>query len=194
MNARVPKAGGNRRVSEIIFDEKTSEISFQALQPSRQCRYIHQSLQSRARYLAVVSVDKFSFRSRNPVAEPDENTEILFEIGEVNLELVSPIPRGPACYSRRRPLRKRVALGRSLGIVVRLPFQMKIQKCLRYRKQRFLIPLLHRWRRPTPAERACSSPAASEKGKGKQNVLPSGQRCRPADFTFLSAETRSSSI
>ncbi|CAL6006476.1 Hypothetical_protein [Hexamita inflata] len=61
---------------------------------------------------------------------------------------------------------------------------MKIQKCLRYRKQRFPIPLLHRWRRPTPAERACSSPAAGEKGKGKQTELPADQRCRPAGFDF----------
>ncbi|CAL6069727.1 Hypothetical_protein [Hexamita inflata] len=192
MNAHVPKAGSNRRVSETIFDEKTSEVSFQALQPDRQCRYIHQSGQNRARQRPPASKGVFDFRSRNPAAEPDENTQILFEIGEVDLELVSPIPRGPVCYSQRRPSRKRRAMRRSLGIVVRLPFLKKIQICLHYRKQRFFIPLLHRWRRPTPAERACCSPAAGEKGKGKYAVLPSDQRCRPAGFGFYPAETRSS--
>ncbi|CAL6083076.1 Hypothetical_protein [Hexamita inflata] len=137
MNAHVPKAGRNRTVSETIFDEKTSEISFQALQPDRQCRYIHQSGQNRARQRPPASKGVFDFRSRNPAAEPDENTQILFEIGEVDLELVSPIPRGPVCYSQRRPSRKRRAMRRSLGIVVRLPFLKKIQMCLLYRKQRF---------------------------------------------------------
>ncbi|CAL6036920.1 Hypothetical_protein [Hexamita inflata] len=80
MNAHVPKAGGSRPVSETIFDEKTSEISFQALQPDRQCRYIHQSWQSRARQLAFVAAGVFDFRSRNPAAEPDENNDILFDI------------------------------------------------------------------------------------------------------------------
>ncbi|CAL6037088.1 Hypothetical_protein [Hexamita inflata] len=192
MNARVPKAGGSRRVPETIFDEKTSEVSFQAWQPDRQCRYIHQSWQSRATQLASVAVGVFDFRSRNPAAEPDENSEILFEIGEVDLELVSRIPRGPVCYCQRRPSRKRVAMRRSLGIVVRLPFLKKIQICLRYRKQCFPIPLLHRWRRPTPAERACSNTDAGEKGKGKYTVLPADQRCRPAGFDFRPAETRSS--
>ncbi|CAL6083074.1 Hypothetical_protein [Hexamita inflata] len=137
MNAHVPKTGGSRPVSETIFDEKTSEISFQALQPDRQCRYIHQSWQSRARQLAFVAAGVFDFRSRNPAAESDKNNDILFEIGEVDLELVSPIPRGPVCYSQRRPSRKRRAMRRSLGIVVRFPFLKKIQKCLHYRKQRF---------------------------------------------------------
>ncbi|CAL6069725.1 Hypothetical_protein [Hexamita inflata] len=192
MNAHVPKAGGSRRVPETIFDEKTSEVSFQALQPDRQHPCIHQSGQNRARQRPPASKGVFDFRSRNPAAEPDENTQILFEIGEVDLELVSPIPRGPVCYSQRRPSRKRRAMRRSLGIVVRLPFLKKIQMCLHYRKQRFFIPLLHRWRRPTPAERACSSPAAGEKGKGKYTVLPADQRCRPAGFGFCPAETRSS--
>ncbi|CAL6083068.1 Hypothetical_protein [Hexamita inflata] len=89
MNAHVPKAGGSRPVSETIFDEKTSEISFQAWQPDRQCRYIHQSWQSRARQRPLASKGVFDFRQRNPAAEPDENIDIPY-LASVHMIFVLP--------------------------------------------------------------------------------------------------------
>ncbi|CAL6062111.1 Hypothetical_protein [Hexamita inflata] len=132
-----------RRALTIKSSEKTSEFRFQDFQQARQYSYIPLS-----QYIPVIQLvpevfEEFSFLSRNPAVEADENSEILFQFLEVDLEPVSPILAGPTYHSQSYPSRKRAALSCSLSKAVRVSFSDNyINVYLLHIKSASLIPLL----------------------------------------------------
>ncbi|CAL6016762.1 Hypothetical_protein [Hexamita inflata] len=111
-----------RRASKIKSSEKTSEFRFQDFQQTSEYSYIHLSQSIRVSQLALIDFEEFSFLSRNPAVEADENSEIFFKFREVDLEPVSPILAGSTYHSQSHPSRKRAALSRSLSKVTRVSF------------------------------------------------------------------------
>ncbi|CAL6000713.1 Hypothetical_protein [Hexamita inflata] len=111
-----------RRVLKIKSKEKTSEFRFQDFQQARQYLYIHVSLSIRVSQLVPSVFEEFSFLSRNPAVEADENSEILLLFLEVDLEHVSPILAGSTYHNQSHPFRKQAALSCSLSKVVRVSF------------------------------------------------------------------------
>ncbi|CAL6106221.1 Hypothetical_protein [Hexamita inflata] len=131
------------RALKIKSSEKTSEFRFQDFQQARQYLYIHLSLSIHVSKLAPIDFEEFSFLSRNTAVEADENSEILFQFLEVDLEPVSLILAGPVCHSQSYPSRKRIALSRSLSKVVRVSFSDNyINVYLLHITSVSLIPLL----------------------------------------------------
>ncbi|CAL6065605.1 Hypothetical_protein [Hexamita inflata] len=110
------------RASTIKSSEKTSEFRFQEFQQARQYLYIQLSLPIPVIQLISNVFKKFSFLSRNPAVEADENSEIFFQFLKVDLEPVSPILAGPTYHSQSYLTRKRAALSCSLSKVVRVSF------------------------------------------------------------------------
>ncbi|CAL6062107.1 Hypothetical_protein [Hexamita inflata] len=132
-----------RRALTIKSSEKTSEFRFQDFQQARQYSYIPLS-----QYIPVIQLvpevfEEFSFLSRNPAVEADENSEILFQFLEVDLEPVSLILEGSTYHSQSHPYRKRAALSCSLSKAVRVSFSDNyINVYLLHIKSASLIPLL----------------------------------------------------
>ncbi|CAL6086826.1 Hypothetical_protein [Hexamita inflata] len=111
-----------RRVLKIKSSEKTSEFRFQDFQQASQYLYIHLSQSIPVSQLAPEVFEEFSFHSKNPAVEADENSEIYFQFLEVDLEPVSLILAGSTYHSQSHPSRKQAALSCSLSKVVRVSF------------------------------------------------------------------------
>ncbi|CAL6065603.1 Hypothetical_protein [Hexamita inflata] len=111
-----------RRVLTIKSSEKTSEFRFQDFQQTSQYSYIHLSQSIPVSQLVPNVFEEFSFLSRNPAVEADENSEIFFQFLEVDLEPVSLILAGSTYHSQSHLTRKRAALSCSLSKVVRVSF------------------------------------------------------------------------
>ncbi|CAL6085182.1 Hypothetical_protein [Hexamita inflata] len=111
-----------RRALTIKSSEKTSEFRFQDFQQTSEHSYIHLSQSIRVSQLVPEVFEKFSFLSKNPAVEADQNSEIFFQFLEVDLEPVSLILAGPTYHSQSYPTRKRIALSCSLSKVVRVSF------------------------------------------------------------------------
>ncbi|CAL6070654.1 Hypothetical_protein [Hexamita inflata] len=111
-----------RRASTIKSSEKTSEFRFQVFQQASQYLYIHLSESIPVSQLVPEVFEEFSFLSRNPAVEADQNSEILFQFLEVDLEPVSRILAGSTYHHQSYPSRKRAALSCSLSKVVRVSF------------------------------------------------------------------------
>ncbi|CAL6070653.1 Hypothetical_protein [Hexamita inflata] len=111
-----------RRASTIKSKEKTSEFRFQVFQQASQYLYIHLSELIHVSQLAPEVFEEFSFLSKNPAVEADENSEILFKFFEVDLEPVSPTLAGSTYHHQSYPSRKLIALSCSLSKVVRVSF------------------------------------------------------------------------
>ncbi|CAL6086836.1 Hypothetical_protein [Hexamita inflata] len=132
-----------RRVLTIKSSEKTSEFRFQDFQQASQYLYIHLSQSIPVSQLAPNVFEEFSFLSRNTAVEADENSEILFQFLEVDLEPVSPILAGPTQHNQSHPSRKLIALSCSLSKVVRVSFyDNNINMYLLHIKSVSLIQLL----------------------------------------------------
>ncbi|CAL6000719.1 Hypothetical_protein [Hexamita inflata] len=132
-----------RRALTIKSSEKTSEFHFQDFQQARQYLCIHLSLSIRVIQLVPNVFEKFSFHSENPAVEADENSEILFQFLEVDLEPVSPILAGSTYHNQSHPFRKQAALSCSLSKVVRVSFDDNyINVYLLHITSVSLIPLL----------------------------------------------------
>ncbi|CAL6106223.1 Hypothetical_protein [Hexamita inflata] len=132
-----------RRALTIKSSEKTSEFRFQDFQQTSEHLYIHLSQYIPVIQLAPIDFEEFSFLSRNTTVEADENSEILFQFLEVDLEPVSPILAGPVCHNQSHPSRKRIALSCSLSKVVRVSFSDNyINVYLLHITSVSLIPLL----------------------------------------------------
>ncbi|CAL6101346.1 Hypothetical_protein [Hexamita inflata] len=132
-----------RRALTIKSSEKTSEFRFQDFQQTSEYSYIHLSQSIPVSQLALIDFEKFSFLSRNPAVEADENSEIFFKFLEVDLEPVSPILAGSTYHRQSHPSRKRAALSCSLSKVVRVSFSDNyINVYLLHITSVSLIPLL----------------------------------------------------
>ncbi|CAL6044201.1 Hypothetical_protein [Hexamita inflata] len=143
MSACIWKQMRPRRASKIKSSEKTSEFRFQDFQQASQYLYIHLSQSIRVNQLAPIDFEEFSFLSKNPAVEADENSEILFQFLEVDLEPVSPILAGSTYHSQSYPSRKRIALSCSLSKVIRVSFSDNyINVYLLHITSVSLIPLL----------------------------------------------------
>ncbi|CAL6016758.1 Hypothetical_protein [Hexamita inflata] len=143
MSACIWKQMRPRRASTIKSSEKTSEFRFQDFQQTSEYSYIHLSQSIRVSQLVPIDFEEFSFLSRNPAVEADENSEIFFKFREVDLEPVSPILAGSTYHSQSYPSRKRAALSCSLSKVVRVSFSDNyINVYLLHITSVSLIPLL----------------------------------------------------
>ncbi|CAL6078889.1 Hypothetical_protein [Hexamita inflata] len=111
-----------RRVLTIKSSEKTSEFRFKDFQQAIQYSYIHLSQSIRVSQLVPEVFEEFSFLSRNPAVEADQNSETLFQFLEVDLEPVSPILAGSTYHRQSHPSRKLIALSCFLSKVVRVSF------------------------------------------------------------------------
>ncbi|CAL6020973.1 Hypothetical_protein [Hexamita inflata] len=111
-----------RRVLKMKSKEKTSEFRFQEFCKAIQYLFIHLSELIRVSQLVPGVAEKFSFLSRNPTTEADQNSETFFQFREVDLEPVSPILAGPVCNNQNYPSRKRAALSCFLSKVICFPY------------------------------------------------------------------------
>ncbi|CAL6085188.1 Hypothetical_protein [Hexamita inflata] len=128
-----------RRAFTIKSSEKTSEFRFQDFQQTSEHSYIHLSQSIRVSQLVPIDFKKFSFLSKNPAVEADQNSEIFFKFHEIDLEPVSPILAGHTYHSQSYPSRKLIALSCSLSKVVRVSFSDSyINVCIYYILQAFL--------------------------------------------------------
>ncbi|CAL6062988.1 Hypothetical_protein [Hexamita inflata] len=112
----------HRRAVKTKSSEKTSEFRFQEFQQTSEYLFIHLSESIRVIQLAPNVVEKFSFLSRNPAVQADENSEIYFQFLEVDLEPVPPVLAGPVSHNQSYPTRKRIALSHSLSKDIRVSF------------------------------------------------------------------------
>ncbi|CAL6097602.1 Hypothetical_protein [Hexamita inflata] len=143
MNTCTWKQMRPRRVLKAKSSEKTSEFRFQEFCKAIQYLYIHLAQSIRVSQLVPGVAEKFSFLSRNPATEADENSEIFFQFLEVDLEPVSLILAGPVCRNQSYPTRKRTALSCFLSKVVRASFcDNNINMYQSYTTSVSLIPLL----------------------------------------------------
>ncbi|CAL6104337.1 Hypothetical_protein [Hexamita inflata] len=122
MNACMWKQMRHRRVLKMKSSEKTSEFRFLEFCKASQYLFIHLSELIRVSQLVPIDFEKFCYLSRNTAVQADENSEILFQFLEVDLEPVSPILAGPVCRNQSCPTRKRAALNCFLSKVVRVSF------------------------------------------------------------------------
>ncbi|CAL6085190.1 Hypothetical_protein [Hexamita inflata] len=128
-----------RRAFTIKSSEKTSEFRFQDFQQTSEHSYIHLSQSICVSQLVPEVFKKFSFLSKNPAVEADQNSEIFFKFREIDLEPVSPILAGHTYHSQSYPSRKLIALSCSLSKVVRVSFSDSyINVCIYYILQAFL--------------------------------------------------------
>ncbi|CAL6065595.1 Hypothetical_protein [Hexamita inflata] len=111
-----------RRVLMIKSSEKTSEFRFQDFQQTSEHSYIHLSQSIPVSQLALIDFEEFSYLSKNPATEADENSETLFQFLEVDLEPVSLILAGSTYHNQSYPSRKLIALSCSLSKVIRVSF------------------------------------------------------------------------
>ncbi|CAL6075337.1 Hypothetical_protein [Hexamita inflata] len=143
MSAYMWKRMRHRSVVKMKSSEKTSEFRFQEFCKAIQYLFIHLSESIRVSQLVSEVFEKSSLLSRNTAVEADENSEILFQFLEVDLEPVSPILAGPVCHSQSYPSRKRVALSCFLSKVIRVSFNdNNINMYQSYIASVSLIPLL----------------------------------------------------
>ncbi|CAL6113518.1 Hypothetical_protein [Hexamita inflata] len=127
----------------IKSSEKTSEFRFQDFQQTSQYSYIHLSLSIPVIQLVLIVFEEFSFLSRNPAVEADENSEIFFQFLEVDLEPVSLILAGSTYHSQSHLTRKYIVLTCFPSKVVRVSFYDNyINVYLLHIKSVSLIPLL----------------------------------------------------
>ncbi|CAL5984317.1 Hypothetical_protein [Hexamita inflata] len=98
------------RALTIKSSEKTSEFRFKDFQQTSEHLYIHLSLSIPVNQLVPEVFEKFSYLSKNPAVEADENSETLFQFLEVDLEPVSPILVGSTYHHQSHPFRKQAAL------------------------------------------------------------------------------------
>ncbi|CAL6076569.1 Hypothetical_protein [Hexamita inflata] len=132
-----------RRVLKMKSSEKTSEFRFQEFCKAIQYLFIHLSELIRVSRRVPGVAEKFSFLSRNPAVEADENSETLFQFFEVDLEPISPMLAGPVCHNQSYPSRKRTALSCFLSKVIRVSFcNNYINMYQSYIASVSLIPLL----------------------------------------------------
>ncbi|CAL6092211.1 Hypothetical_protein [Hexamita inflata] len=132
-----------RRDLTIKSKEKTSEFRFQDFQQTSQYSYIHVSLSIPVIQLVPEVFEEFSFLSRNPTVEADENSEIFFQFLEVDLEPVSPTLAGSTYHNQSHPSRKRAALSCFPSKVTRVSFSDNyINVYLLHITSVSLIPLL----------------------------------------------------
>ncbi|CAL6075333.1 Hypothetical_protein [Hexamita inflata] len=122
MSAYTWKRMRPRRVLKAKSSEKTSESRFQEFCKAIQYLFIHLSWSNRVSRLVPGVAEKFSFLSRNPAVEADQNSEIFFQFLEVDLEPVSPIRAGPVCHNQGYLSRKRIAPSCFLSKVTRVSF------------------------------------------------------------------------
>ncbi|CAL5984323.1 Hypothetical_protein [Hexamita inflata] len=73
------------RALTIKSSEKTSEFRFKDFQQASQYLYIHLSLSIPVNQLVPEVFEKFSYLSKNPAVEADENSETLFQFLEVKV-------------------------------------------------------------------------------------------------------------
>ncbi|CAL6085176.1 Hypothetical_protein [Hexamita inflata] len=111
-----------RRALTIKSSEKTSEFRFQDFQQTSEHSCIHLSQSIPVSQLVPEVYKKFSFLSKNPAVEADQNSEIFFKFREIDLEPVSPILAGPTYHSQSHPSRKLIALTCFPSKVVRVSF------------------------------------------------------------------------
>ncbi|CAL6070428.1 Hypothetical_protein [Hexamita inflata] len=111
-----------RRAFTIKSSEKTSEFRFQDFQQTSEHLYIHLSQSIRVIQLAPEVFEEFSFLSRNPAVEADENSQTFFQFLKVDLGPVSLILAGSTYHSQSHPSRKRTALTCFPSKVVRVSF------------------------------------------------------------------------
>ncbi|CAL6070683.1 Hypothetical_protein [Hexamita inflata] len=110
VNAYTWKQMRPRRVLKIKSSEKTSEFRFQDIQQTSEHSCIHLSQSIPVIQLVPEVFEEFSFLSKNPAVEADENSEIFFQFLEVDLEPVSPILAGSTYHRQSHPTRKQTAL------------------------------------------------------------------------------------
>ncbi|CAL6105114.1 Hypothetical_protein [Hexamita inflata] len=143
MNAYTWKQMRHRRVLKMKSSEKTSEFRFQEFCKAIQYLFIHLSEYIRVSRLVPGVTEKFSFLTRNPATEADENSEIYFQFLEVDLKPISPILAGPVCRNQSYPSRKLIALSCFLSKVTRVSFNdNNINMYQSYIASVSLIPLL----------------------------------------------------
>ncbi|CAL6097305.1 Hypothetical_protein [Hexamita inflata] len=119
MNACAWKQVRHRRVLKAKSSEKTSEFRFLEFCKAIYYLFIHLSESIRVSQLVPGVAEKFSFLSRNPATEADQNSEIFFQFLEVGLEPISPILAASTYHSQSYPSRKRAALNCFLSKVIR---------------------------------------------------------------------------
>ncbi|CAL6104668.1 Hypothetical_protein [Hexamita inflata] len=90
MNACTRKQMRPRRVLKMKSSEKTSEFRFQEFCKAIQYLFIHLSELIRVSQLVPIDFEKFSFLSRNSAVKADENSVIIFQFLEVDLEQKEP--------------------------------------------------------------------------------------------------------
>ncbi|CAL6085196.1 Hypothetical_protein [Hexamita inflata] len=87
-----------RRALTIKSKEKTSEFRFKDFQQARQYLYIHLSQSIRVIQLVPEVFEEFSYLSKNPAVEADENSETLFIPINIHSQRKFSLP-GKDCFS-----------------------------------------------------------------------------------------------